>query len=210
MQIDKPEADEPVQPSNIHDVTGTGPLPPEPPQALFGQEKRRRVRIAPRGILGTLLIGGATVAAALLGRAATTRTAMVWYRALKKPAWTPPEQTFSLVWPVLYTLSAVSAWRVWRAPPSRDRTITLGFWGAQIATNGIWTRLFFGEKKPRLALMDLGANLGSAASYALAASRVDRTAGLLMAPYVAWVAFAGTINASVARHNTWSRLLFER
>jgi tryptophan-rich sensory protein len=70
-----------------------------------------------------------------------------------------------------------------------------------MATNAAWTPLFFGQKRPRAALLDIGGNVTSAASYAAAAGQIDRTAGLLMIPYVAWVGFASSINASVVRHN---------
>jgi translocator protein len=210
MQIDKPEGNEPIGVASLGEVIA--PLPPEPPQPLFEEEVSRSDRLAfrrvrPRSILGAALVSGVTIAAALIGRAATTRSAKLWYRFLKKPSWTPPQKAFSLVWPVLYSLSAVSAWRVWRAPSSKARSAALGLWGVQMATNALWPHIFFGAKKPRAALLDLQANLGAASGYALTASRVDRTAALLMTPYVAWMAFAGTINADVARRNRWLRVL---
>ncbi|MBX3199832.1 MAG: tryptophan-rich sensory protein [Labilithrix sp.] len=163
--------------------------------------RRRPFGIHPRSLLGIALIGGATLTALFLGRVAMKRGPKRWYRSLAKPPWTPPDRVFGLVWPLLYTLSAASAWRVWRAPPSKQRSAALGIWATQIATNAAWSPLFFGKRKPAAALADLSANLGSAAGYALAARKVDGTAGLLMLPYVAWVTFAGTINASVVRHN---------
>ncbi|MBX3214474.1 MAG: tryptophan-rich sensory protein [Labilithrix sp.] len=163
--------------------------------------RRRPLRSHWRSLLGVALIGGATLTALLLGRVAMKRGPKRWYRSLAKPSWTPPERVFGLVWPLLYSLSAASAWRVWRAPPSKQRSAALGIWVTQIATNAAWSPLFFGKRKPAAALADLSANLGSAAGYALAARKVDGTAGLLMLPYVAWVTFAGTINASVVRHN---------
>jgi tryptophan-rich sensory protein len=230
MQIDKPEGDEPfASPSRSHSVTArelfvepASPLPPEPPQALFNQtrgnmprasELRSRLGVHPRSLLGMALIGGATIGALLLGRSVMKRSTRVWYRTLKKPSWTPPSKAFGIVWPVLYALSGVSAWRVWRSSPSKERTAALGLWASSIATNAAWTPLFFGKKKPAAALVDLKANLGSAAGYALAAGKIDRTAGLLMLPYLAWVTFAGTINSSVVQHNAsgpFARLGFRR
>ena len=214
MQIDKPDGDEPFA---SHTVTArelfvepASPLPPEPPQPLFGRTGgtmphvsggRSRSRIHPRSLLGMAVIGGATIGAMLIGRAVMKRSTKVWYRTLKKPSWTPPDKTFGLVWPVLYSLSAVSAYRIWRSPPSKERTTALGLWASQIATNAAWTSLFFGKKRPVAALTDLKANLGAAAGYALAAGKIDRTAGLLMLPYLGWVTFAGSINSSIVRHN---------
>jgi translocator protein len=161
-----------------------------------------RTRTRGRLLLGLAVIGGLTVAAALVGHVVTKRSTKAWYRTLKKPSWTPPDVAFGLVWPVLYTLSVLSAYRIWRSPPSRERSLALGLWGAQIATNAAWFPLFFKKKKPKAALVDLEANLGSTTAYALAAGKIDKTAGLLMAPYLAWVTYAGTIDKSVARHNS--------
>ena len=223
MQIDKPEGDEPF---GTHSVTARelfvepgAPLPPVPPQPLFNQTRGNmpavsgRRRIHPRSLLGMALIGGATIGAMLLGRSVMKRSTRAWYRTLAKPSWTPPSKAFGIVWPVLYTLSGVSAWRIWKSPPSKERTAALGLWASQIATNAAWTPLFFGKKRPAAALVDLKANLGSAAGYALAAGKIDRTAGLLMVPYLAWVGFASTINTSVVRHNSsgpFARLGFRR
>jgi tryptophan-rich sensory protein len=214
MPIDEPGGDELRRASNIEQTLGeaSAPLPPEPSQPLLDEGEdvvaveratvvKRRLAVDPRSLVGVVLIGGTTIAAALLGHAALKPKSKRWYRSLEKPSWTPPEKAFGLVWPFLYSLSAVSAWRVWRSPRSRERSVALGIWAAQMATNAVWTTIFFRKKRPVLALVDLQANLAAAAGYSLAASKVDRAAGLLMIPYVAWVAFAGTINSSVVRRN---------
>lgn len=207
MQIDKPEGGEllfgsttaralfvePAAPAAAEPSQSRGRMLPRPTRSLMSGRRRDAV--------GVVLIGGATLAAALIGHTVVNRTAKLWYRTLKKPSWTPPDQAFGVVWPVLYALSAVSAWRIWRSPPSRERSAALGFWVSQMATNAAWTLIFFGRKKPVSALADLKANLASAVGYALAAGKVDRTAGLLMVPYVGWVTFAGSINTSIVRHN---------
>lgn len=179
------------------------PAPAEAiPMPLGGELVPTRARrLHPRSLLGMALIGGATIAAALLGRAAIDPKSRRWYRRLSKPSWTPPDKAFALVWPVLYSLSAVSAWRVWRSPPTKLRTTALGMWAAQVATSGAWPRTFFGKRRPGLALVDAEANVGAAAAYALAAGKIDRAAGLLVLPYIGWVTFAGALNASLVRRN---------
>lgn len=199
-RVDEPVANEPIARETIAAETRIACEPSEA-EDVEPPARRRPLRVPPRSLLGAALIGGATLTALLLGRVAMKRGPKRWYRSLAKPPWTPPERVFGLVWPLLYTLSAASAWRVWRAPPSKKRSAALGMWATQMATNAAWSPLFFGRRRPAAALADLSANLGSAAGYALAARKVDGTAGLLMLPYVAWVTFAGTINASVVRHN---------
>lgn len=126
---------------------------------------------------------------------------MAWYRLLRKPKLTPPDRVFALVWPVLYSLGALSAWRVALAPRSKERTAALGLWGAQIAFNAAWTPLFFGAHRPRLAMADLVANGAALGAYALTASKVDRGAAAMVLPYLGWVTFAGILNASIIDMN---------
>ena len=145
-------------------------------------------------------ITGALVATAL-GGARITRRNLGWHRRLRKPSWNPPNAAFGPVWAVLYTLMGISAWRVWRAPPSRARSGALGLWAAQLAANAAWTPLFFGAHRPRTALADLGLMLGAVGAYAAVARRVDRPAAWMMAPYLAWGGFAGALNFAIARAN---------
>lgn len=151
---------------------------------------------------GLALFGAASAAAALAGGLVTSRKKnKAWYRTLRKPAFTPPDAVFGAVWPVLYSLGALSAWRVARAPASPARSVALGLWGTQLAFNAAWSPVFFGAHRPRLALATLGGNHASLAAYALAARKIDRTAAWMVVPYLGWVTFAGALNASIAKRN---------
>lgn len=124
-----------------------------------------------------------------------------WYRSLNKPGFTPPENVFPVVWTALYALMAWSGWRVWSAAPSRQRSAALRFWMSQLAANAKWSKLFFGEHRPVLALADIIALEGTIFSYINAARKVDRAAANAFVPYAAWVAFATVLNAEFARLN---------
>ena len=153
-------------------------------------------------LAGLAAFGVASAAVALAGGAVTARRRnRTWYRMLRKPSFTPPDRLFALVWPVLYTLGAVSAWRVARTPPSRTRSLALGLWGAQLAFNAAWTPLFFGAHRPRLAMVDLAGNYVSLGAYALTARKLDGPAAAMVLPYVGWLTFAGVLNASIVGKN---------
>ena len=124
-----------------------------------------------------------------------------WYRNLNKPSFTPPDKAFPVVWTSLYALIAWSGWRVWSAAPSRDRNAALKLWISQLASNAEWSRLFFGQRRPALALADVVALEGAIVSYIIAARRVDRGAAYAFIPYAAWVAFATVLNAEILRLN---------
>jgi tryptophan-rich sensory protein len=96
---------------------------------------------------------------------------------------------------------AWSAWRVSGQPSSAARNRALALWAAQYGLNFAWSPLFFGARRPRLALVDLCLLFASLVGYTAAAARVDRAAAVVMAPYLGWVGFAGLLNAEVARRN---------
>ncbi len=155
----------------------------------------------PRSLLWLALFAGATAVAAGLGAGATRRGRGAWYRALSKPAGQPPPQVFAPVWTTLYGLMSVSAYRVFRQPPSPERSRALRLWWGQLALNGAWSPLFFGARRARLALADLAGLTLGVAEYTASARKVDRAAGWLMAPYLAWLGYAGWLNLGIVRRN---------
>jgi len=124
-----------------------------------------------------------------------------WYASQKKARLNPPPPVFGPVWTILYALIATAGWRVYRAPRGAARTQALAWWGAQMGFNAAWSRIFFGAQAPRAALVDLTAMAGTITAFMAAARKVDRTAAGLMMPYLAWVLFAGYLNAEVVRKN---------
>lgn len=146
------------------------------------------------------MIGVATLLTAAAGARATAR-GKPWYRLLRKSRWNPPDAAFGPVWTSLYAASALSAARVYRTEPSPARTRALALWGTQQALNAAWTPLFFGQRRPRAALADLGLLWGALGGYAAQARQVDRIAAALVLPYLAWVSFAGFLNEEVVRKN---------
>ena len=150
--------------------------------------------------LALLGFGGAVAASALVG-VGGQRRGRVWYHALDKPRFTPPDRLFAPVWTGLYALMAGSAWRVWRARPSPARARALALWSAQLAANAAWTPLFFGARRPGWALADLALLVAGLGAYVNEARKVDRAAAWMMAPYLAWSGFAGLLNEEIARRN---------
>jgi tryptophan-rich sensory protein len=152
--------------------------------------------------LGLGVFAAASIAAAAIGgMVGRKRSNKLWYRFLRKPAITPPDATFGIVWPGLYALGSWSARRVAKTPDSRERTTALALWGAQLACNALWTPAFFGAHRPRLAFGILLANAAALGGYAYFAGRVDPIAAVAVAPNLAWLGFAGVLNASVIRKN---------
>lgn len=147
--------------------------------------------------------GGAVAAAAAFGgmfnpgRGGTRE----WYSTLEKPPFNPPAAVFGPVWTILYILMAVSAWRVWSSSDSPHRTLALRLWVLQLAINAVWSPLFFGAKRPGLALIDILMLLPAIVAYIVVSRKVDRPAAWMMLPYLAWVSFATLLNEEIFRLN---------
>jgi translocator protein len=126
----------------------------------------------------------------------------VWYAALAKPWWTPPPVVFPIAWTILYILMAVSLWRLWdRAPPSAARASAITWFLIQLALNAAWSPVFFGWHGTRTALVIIIGLLIAIVMTMIAASRADKSAAWLLAPYLAWVGYATTLNAGVVAMN---------
>ena len=155
-----------------------------------------------RSLLALAGFGLATAGAAWYGaRYSRNGNRDTWYRELEKPGFTPPDKVFPVVWTTLYALIAWSGWRVWSAAPSRHRDAALRLWISQLAANAKWSKIFFGQHRPIAALADIVALESILLSYLKTARKVDPAAANAFIPYAAWVAFAGVLNAEIARRN---------
>lgn len=134
----------------------------------------------------------------------------LWYRRLDKPPYDPPNYVFPIVWTALYSLIAISGWRVWQQKDSPERSRALRLWASQLATNAEWTRLFFGQHRPKHSLANVLTLQALIITYILAAREVDTTAAALFYPYAGWVAFATLLNAEIVRRNPDAERLLPR
>lgn len=139
----------------------------------------------------------------LLAAAAAGATGMffqpgAWYAGLQKPGFTPPGWVFPVAWTTLYILMAWSAARLAALPGAG---LVLGLWALQIALNTLWTPVFFGAHRLGAAMVILAALWLVVAVLAALAWRMDRLAGALLLPYLAWLTLAGTLNFSIWQNN---------
>ena len=149
-----------------------------------------------RQVVALLAFVAICLAIGAIGGAVTSTSVDTWYRALRKPAFNPPDWVFGPVWTVLYVAMAVAAWRVWRRPGPGVRPL-LWLFAVQLALNLMWSIVFFGFRQIGMALVEIVVLLAVIAITAVAFWRVDEAAGLLFVPYVAWVGFATVLNAAL-------------
>jgi tryptophan-rich sensory protein len=125
-----------------------------------------------------------------------------WYRTLPKPSWTPPNWLFPVAWSILYLLIAVAGWLVWRAAGFSGAGLALGIYGLHLVFNALWSALFFGARRIDLAFVDVVAMWLSLAGTIALFAPIDPLAAALLAPYLAWVTFAGALNLDIWRRST--------
>jgi benzodiazapine receptor len=139
----------------------------------------------------------ATVATAIVGGAVTATSVGNWYLTIQKPSWTPPDALFGPVWTALFTLMAVAGWRAYsRSEPGEARQVRRWF-GVQLVLNALWSCLFFGLRRPDLALLDILALVVVLGLILRRFLRIDPVAGWMWVPYVAWVGFATALNGAI-------------
>jgi tryptophan-rich sensory protein len=159
------------------------------------------MRCLPQDWIALAVILLVTFAAPAIGGYFTAKSVGTWYPALAKPAWTPPSWLFGPVWTLLYILMALAAWLVFRERAARPVAPALALYGVQLALNALWSVLFFGLQNPlaglvEIALLWLAILLTGGAFWG-----VRPLAGLLFAPYLAWVTFAAALNLALWRLN---------
>ena len=147
----------------------------------------------PRSLLALAVSIAAVALVGWAGSQAGTSDS-AWYRALDKPPWNPPGWVFGVVWSILYLLMAVAAWLAIRPRAGRRTGPLLALYSLQLAVNLAWSWLFFGAHSAGWALADITLVVLLVAATTVAFARVSRLAGLLFIPYLAWVAFASSIN----------------
>ena len=137
-------------------------------------------------------------AAAGIGNMATMPSIPTWYATLNKPFFNPPNWIFGPVWTLLFTLLAISFWRILKAPKDHPhRTAAIVAFAIQMVLNPLWSIVFFYLHAPLPALFVVVLLELSVLFVIRNFGRVDQTAGRLQWPYAAWVAFATLLNAAI-------------
>lgn len=125
-----------------------------------------------------------------------------WYLDLAKPEWAPPDALYAIVWTGIYALAALSAVLAWEAAPTRRAAeMMVGLFALSGFLNIVWSQLFFRLERPDWALVEVFALAASIITLIAYSARIRLAAGLLLLPYLAWVAFAGFLNWEIVRLN---------
>lgn len=142
-------------------------------------------------IILPLLIGA-------LGSAITMSSIPVWYNALSKPWFTPPNWVFAPVWTVLYCLMGISLWLIIKDGIKSNEVKKGAFcFAVQLLVNFLWTVAFFGIRSPAMGLVVIIALLYLIGLTIQRFRKVSRSSAYLLIPYFCWTCCATVLNAAI-------------
>ncbi len=134
------------------------------------------------------------ILALIIGGLASSNTADdVWYQALIKSPLNPPGYVFGIVWPILYLLMSISAFRTFNE--------TKNLFLIQLLFNALWSWLFFAFQMPFVALLNIWLLIYLNIKINLKMFYQDKLSGLLFIPYILWLFFASYLNLFIVLNN---------
>ena len=122
-----------------------------------------------------------------------------WYPTLVKPSFNPPNWIFAPVWTILYIMMGVAGGMVWNRMEQDAESVKKAFmfFIIQLALNAIWSLLFFYLHNPFLSLIEIVLLWLLIFETYTQFKKIDKVAGMLLIPYLAWVSFAMVLNGSI-------------
>lgn len=124
-----------------------------------------------------------------------------WYTTLKKAPWNPPNWVFGPIWTTLYALMIMSFLLIWTNKKCYPYCPALIYFLIQLFFNVIWTTIFFQYRAIRVALVDLVLTLVFVLFTFLEFKKINKLAGLLLVPYIAWLLVALSLNTYIVIYN---------
>ncbi len=124
----------------------------------------------------------------------TSGTRSQWYESVR-PALTPSNYVFPIVWTILFFLIGVSLFFSWINAKNvkMKKKVALVF-GINFILNILWSVFYFGIHNPLLAFMDIILLIVSVVWMMIVCWKISKTASWLLLPYLLWISFASILN----------------
>lgn len=125
----------------------------------------------------------------------TADSLSVWYSALNKPSFNPPDSVFAPVWTILYIMMGISMFLIWKEGlKNKDVKNAFIFFVMQLVLNVLWSAVFFGAHSVSGGLMVIVLLLLTVLYCIISFRKISRTASVLLIPYLAWLIYAALLN----------------
>ena len=127
-----------------------------------------------------------------------TNESMKKFSLLRQPPLSPPMWVFPVVWTLLFAMMGTASYLVYTAQSGRgEKRSALWVYGLQLLVNFGWPIFFFNLNWWLFAFFWLILLWAMILGVTVQFYRIRPVAGLLMIPYLAWVAFAGYLNFGI-------------
>lgn len=132
-----------------------------------------------------------------------------WYRALNKPAATPPGIGFAIAWPILYLLLSIFAWVISMKLCDKRVLVVFVVFVLQTGLNWAWSPTFFGYHDTVASMVLIAIIIPMVLFIIIRLFFIDlkvmniniRYAGLIILPYLGWLCFATFLNIYILQNN---------
>ncbi len=114
-----------------------------------------------------------------------------WYQDLQKPSFNPPNFVFPIVWSILYIMTAIAGWNLWRVGASKNLKIIFIIYTLM---NWSWTPIFFGMHQLALGFVWIIALSALNLVFIVKAWQAVRLSAVLVVPLLAWTSFASVLS----------------
>lgn len=151
-----------------------------------------------KGVLKNVLmaVGGGIIVGFI------TRNSINVYNTLKKSFLTPPNIAFQIVWIVLYTLIGIAAYRIYMNNKSEKNDYNGYFYYlVQLLINFLWAIIFLNLRLYGISFILIVILLTLIIITTIKFFKVDRVAGVLMIPYIGWIAFSSYLTLYIWMFN---------
>ena len=130
----------------------------------------------------------------VLGSLASSDTSNdLWYQNLNKSNLNPPGYIFGIVWPILYFLMSISAYRTFNSIKN--------LFYVQLILNTIWSLLFFSFHMPLISLIDINLLIFLNIFIFFKMFKEDIFSAVIYLPYIMWLIFASYLNVFIVLYN---------
>ena len=116
----------------------------------------------------------------------------MFYKSLNKPSFSPPGILFSIIWPILYILIALSIYIIKDKNKDYLKALIINYF-----LNQVFSFFFFTIKSPFIAMIDTIIVFISSLFLYNESKINNKTSALLLIPYILWNIFATILIISI-------------
>lgn len=144
--------------------------------------------------LGFSFINIALVMIYAIGSGLWVNTGDGFYRSLKRPFWQPPDFVFGIAWPYNFLVLIIAGIYIASNASNFSRIIYTVLFALSVATALLWAHSFYIQHNLVLAAISLGITAFLTLPMVIIAFQTQNWVGLILVPYLLWLATATSLS----------------